>query len=249
MVRTGMRIGASLIVCAFVIAGCKPKYPACKKDEHCKEGEFCVNNLCQQCRDTGDCGEGQECVDGACREIPGYCTTSADCADGQVCRENRCGPCVANGDCAEGQVCMNGTCGKAECQSDDECPAGLRCVDYHCKVVEQVTQADTGDCELEPIYFQFDSSTLDDGMRNTVERNYDCYKKHGGSIKVEGHCDPRGTTEYNMGLGDRRARIVGKVLSTLGVEKSDMTMVSKGEEEATGTDDAGWAKDRKVVFK
>jgi outer membrane protein OmpA-like peptidoglycan-associated protein len=144
---------------------------------------------------------------------------------------------------------MNGTCGKAECQSDEDCPAGLSCVDYHCKVVEQAPQAVTGDCELEPIYFPFDSSTLSDEMRNTVERNYDCYKKNGGSLKVEGHCDPRGTTEYNMGLGDRRARIVGKVLTTLGVEKNRLNMVSKGEEEATGNDEAGWAKDRKVVLK
>ena len=248
MLRTGMRVGALLIVSAFVVAGCV-KYPNCKKDDDCHEGEFCVNNLCQQCRDTGDCGEGQECVDGACHEIPGYCTTSADCANGQVCRDNQCGPCVANGDCAEGEVCMNGACGKPECQSDDDCPAGLSCVNYNCKVVEQVAPQETG-CELEPIYFEFDSSTLSSDMRNKVEANYDCFKQNGGSsLRIEGHCDPRGTTEYNMGLGDRRARIVGKVLTTLGVEKSSLKMVSKGEEEATGTNEAGWAKDRKVVFK
>jgi peptidoglycan-associated lipoprotein len=86
-------------------------------------------------------------------------------------------------------------------------------------------------------------------MRDTVEKNYDCYKQRGGNLTIEGHCDPRGTTEYNMGLGDRRARIVSKVMTTLGVEKSDLRVVSKGEEEATGTSEEGWSRDRKVVFK
>jgi peptidoglycan-associated lipoprotein len=241
-------IGVTIIALVFLVSSCT-KYPNCKKDDDCHEAEYCVNNLCQQCRDNGDCGEGQECMDGRCEEIPGYCTSSADCAEGQVCRENRCGPCVANGDCAEGQVCMNGVCGKAECQTDEECPAGLSCVNYHCKVVEAAVTPDESGCELEPIYFEFDSSTLSPEMRSKLEADYDCYKKSGGSLKIEGHCDPRGTTEYNMGLGDRRARIVGKVLNTLGVEKSNMKMVSKGEEEATGTNESGWAMDRKVILK
>ena len=249
MLKTGSRFGISIIVCMFVISGCKPKYPSCEKDEHCNEGEFCVNNLCQQCRDSADCGAGQECADGACRTIPGYCTTNSECAEGQVCRNNQCGPCVENADCSEGMVCMDGACGKAECNADEDCPAGLSCVNYRCKVVEQVSADDSGDCELEPIYFSFDSSTMTSEMRSMVERNYDCYQKRGGNLKVEGHCDPRGTTEYNMGLGDRRARIVGKVLTTLGMEQSKLRMVSKGEEEASGTDEAGWAKDRKVVLK
>jgi peptidoglycan-associated lipoprotein len=237
------------VVIALAIVGCRPKYPACEKDEHCNEGEYCVNNLCQQCRDTGDCPEGQECMDGACSDIPGYCTDSSQCAEGQVCRNNRCGPCVENSDCPEGLVCMSGSCGKAECMSDEDCPAGLSCVNYRCKVVQDTSAASTGDCVLEPIYFAFDSSELTSEMRRKVEANYDCYQKQGGNLKVEGHCDPRGTTEYNMGLGDRRARIVSKIVTTLGADKSNIRVVSKGEEEATGSNESGWAKDRKVVFK
>jgi peptidoglycan-associated lipoprotein len=249
MFKSAVVCGALCLAAACLFSGCKPKYPACKKDDHCREGEYCVNNLCQQCRDSGDCAEGEECQDGACREIPGYCTSSADCAEGQVCRDNRCGPCMSNGDCAEGLVCIDGACGKGECQSDEDCPAGLNCVNYRCKVVEQVKSADTGDCEIETIFFDFDSSELSSSMRDMVERNYDCFKKRGGKLTVEGHCDPRGTTEYNMGLGDRRARMVGKIMTTLGASKADLRIVSKGEEEATGTDEAGWAKDRKVEFK
>lgn len=249
MLRLAVKFGLLVLASLFLFVGCKPKYPSCKKDAHCKEGEYCVNNLCQQCRDTGDCPEGQECQDGACREIPGYCKSSEDCAEGQVCRQNRCGPCMSNSDCAEGLVCIEGTCGKAECNTDEDCPAGLNCVNYRCKVVEQVAAANAGDCEIETIYFDFDSSELSASMRDKLERNYDCYQKRGGSLTVEGHCDPRGTTEYNMGLGDRRARIVTKIMTTLGADKSNLRVVSKGEEEATGADEEGWSKDRKVVFK
>lgn len=249
MIKKAILLGLMGLAAALLVSGCKPKYPSCKKDDHCNEGEYCVNNLCQQCRDSGDCGEGKQCMDGACSEIPGYCTSSSDCAAGQVCRNNQCGPCVANGDCAEGTVCMEGICGKAECTTEEDCPAGLSCVGYRCKVVENVTSADTGDCEIEPLYFGFDSADMSAEMRSTLERNYDCYQKRGGELRIEGHCDPRGTTEYNLGLGDRRARLVGKALNTLGLEQSKMSIVSKGEEEAVGTDEAGWAKDRKVVFK
>ncbi len=246
--RTAL-FGALMVVGLVLSTGCKPKYPNCETDEQCQEGEFCVNNLCQQCRDNGDCPPGHECAEGACRQLPGYCTDSSQCSNGQVCRNNQCGPCISNGDCPSGLVCMQGVCGQAECETDDECPAGLVCVNYRCKVDENAAAA-SGPCEMEPVYFNFDSSELDGDMRNRIERNYDCYKDHGGGkLRIEGHCDPRGTTEYNMGLGDRRARIVGKVVSTLGVEKSDLQIVSKGEEEATGTDESTWAKDRKVLFK
>jgi peptidoglycan-associated lipoprotein len=82
-----------------------------------------------------------------------------------------------------------------------------------------------------------------------IEKNYDCLSGMSGTLMLEGHCDPRGTTEYNMALGERRARIVSKVIKTLGMDKSRVHVISKGKEEATGRDDAGWAKDRKVVFK
>jgi peptidoglycan-associated lipoprotein len=250
MVKKTVWLGMVVSMTALSAFGCKPKYPSCKKDAHCHEGEYCVNNQCQQCRDTGDCGSGQECVEGACRDIPGYCTSASDCADGQICRDNRCGPCAANGDCAEGLVCLEGACRKAECMTEEDCPAGLTCVGYRCKEVQKVEPPDTVDCELEPLYFDFDSSDMSAELRNTLERNYDCYQKRGGgTVRVEGHCDPRGTTEYNLGLGERRARIVSKALNTLGLEQSKMSVVSKGEEEAVGTDEAGWARDRKVVFK
>ena len=235
---------------ALLITGCKPEYPSCKKDSHCHQGEYCVNNKCQQCRDNGDCPEGQECADGACREIMSYCKDSADCAEGQVCRDNRCGPCMSSGDCPEGQVCSDGQCLVAECQTTEDCPAGLSCVNYRCKVDESAAGAlETGDCQLEPVFFAFDSSEVTPEMRRTLEHNYDCLLKSTGRVTLEGHCDPRGTTEYNMALGERRARMVHKLMSTLGFERERMKILSKGEEEATGSGETGWSKDRRVDFE
>jgi peptidoglycan-associated lipoprotein len=238
------------IIAASVCIGCGPKYPNCDQDKDCQQGEYCVNNLCQKCRDNGDCPQGQECQAGACRDIEGYCAQSSDCAEGQVCRANRCGPCMEAGDCADGKVCLDGVCQKAECKSNEECPAGLACINYRCQDDPALaSQIGAGDCVIENVYFEFDSSDITEDMRKTVEKDYECIAKRGGKVTLVGHCDPRGTTEYNMALGERRAKVVGKMLETLGIDASSMQTSYKGEEEATGTDEASWVKDRKVEFK
>ena len=238
----------SVVFGALLVVGCKPDYPNCKTDEHCHEGEFCVNNLCQQCRDNQDCPQGQECSGGGCRAIPNYCSTSADCAAGQVCRDNSCGPCVSNDECGDGQICADGACIVAECQTDDQCPAGLSCVNYKCVVKEQAVVAPPAECSLESVYFEFDSSEVDATGRGVLDNNFACLQERGdgGQITLEGHCDAAGTTEYNMALGERRARMVQKLMKAMGVDGSRMRVVSKGEEEATGSN---VAQDRRVDFK
>jgi len=241
------------IVAGFTVSsiiGCQPDYPNCKKDAHCHTGEYCVNNLCQQCRDDGDCGDGQECTQGGCREIPDYCSSNQDCSEGQICRDNTCGPCLQNSECPGNQVCADGLCRTAECQSDSECPAGLYCIDYKCSVDEtKNSQLGKGDCELEPIYFDFDSAELSSDMKDTLDDNYACLQKRGGRLTLEGHCDALGTTEYNMALGERRARLIANLLKRMGAESSNLKVVSKGEEEAIGKSEAERKKDRRVDFK
>ncbi len=237
-------------VIALAVVGCKPDYPNCKKDTHCHEGEYCVNNICQQCRDNGDCPEGQECAAGACREIPSYCQGSSDCAQGQICRDNRCGPCLSAGDCADGRVCLDGSCIEAECKSTDDCPAGLSCVNYKCQVDSSAASGiGAGDCKIEPIYFEFDSSEVTSHMREVLQSNYECLLKRGGKVVLEGHCDASGTTEYNMALGERRGGMARKLMKALGFERSRMRVISKGEEEATGVGENGRIKDRRVDFE
>ncbi len=65
-------------------------------------------------------------------------------------------------------------------------------------------------------------------------------------LRLVGHADPRGETEYNLALGQKRAGSVGEYLGTKGLDKSRVQTLSKGAFEATGTDEEGWARDRKV---
>jgi peptidoglycan-associated lipoprotein len=237
------------VVLVLVAIGCRPEYPACEKDGHCQEGEFCVNNLCQQCRDDADCAAGDSCHDGACKP-PGYCRDSSDCANGQVCRDEVCGPCMSSDECGPDGACVDGACVAAECKTNDECPAGLECVGRVCvPQQQQAAVAPTKDCVLEPIYFDFDSSHIDDETRRVLQQNYECLLVAEERVTLEGHCDPRGTTEYNMALGDRRARRTKKVLKAMGVDPKRLKPVSKGEEEAKGKGPSGWASDRRVDFE
>jgi peptidoglycan-associated lipoprotein len=68
----------------------------------------------------------------------------------------------------------------------------------------------------------------------------------GKSMRLVGHADPRGETGYNFALGQKRAGSVGEYLTKKGLEQGRINTTSKGEMEATGTDDEGWARDRKV---
>ena len=85
--------------------------------------------------------------------------------------------------------------------------------------------------------------------RDVIARNAECTRERGySSLQLTGHTDPRGTEEYNLALGDRRARSVRKYLESLGVGDSKVKSSSMGEEMARGEDESGWSTDRKVEF-
>ena len=121
-------------------------------------------------------------------------------------------------------------------------------MNYMCKVDQSVSAA-SGECNLGPIYFDFDSTNLEGRMRRVLEANYECLKNRKRRLTLEGHCDPRGTTEYNMGLGERRARIIRKLLKSMGIDSFQLRVISKGEEEAIGTNESSWSEDRRVDFE
>lgn len=224
-----------LIACVGLIGtACSPKYPKCNKDEHCQKSDkgkeegklYCVNGLCQQCREDVDCGDPSlECNAGVCDTIPGYCSSVDDCPGNQKCRDNRCGPeCVDDSECGDGMKCEAGNCvAGAECSSNADCPDGRACVDGQC--IEAST-----DCSVEPVYYAYDSSSLDDAARQSLQDNAQCIKERGLSVVIEGHCDERGTSEYNLALGERRATSAYKYLRQLGVAQGDMTTITYGEE-------------------
>lgn len=99
------------------------------------------------------------------------------------------------------------------------------------------------------IYFDYDSSTLTEENRKVLGAHADYLAKNpSAKVSVEGHTDERGTREYNMALGDRRALSVKQTLQLLGAKPSQLETVSYGEEQPAdlGHDEAAWAKNRRA---
>lgn len=85
---------------------------------------------------------------------------------------------------------------------------------------------------LKPAYFALDSSALSDAARAVIQANVEELKKRASAkVLVEGHADSRGTSEYNLALGDRRAAAVRDYLVSLGITADRVTTVSKGKEQ------------------
>ena len=104
---------------------------------------------------------------------------------------------------------------------------------------------------LETVYFEFDSSTLSDAARQALAKNSAVMKKNPQArIRVEGHCDERGSDEYNLALGERRAQTAVRYLTTLGVPADRLSTISYGKEKPAdpGHDDKAWAKNRRDEF-
>jgi len=105
--------------------------------------------------------------------------------------------------------------------------------------------------KLQTVYFEFDSFDLSDAARATLQANATLIKKNPGyNVVVEGHCDERGTIEYNLALGEKRARAVMDYLASLGVAPSRLRIVSYGEERPVdpASNEAAWAKNRRAQF-
>ena len=106
--------------------------------------------------------------------------------------------------------------------------------------------------ELQTVYFEFDRFDLTPSARNTLKSNADWLKANSSvTIEIQGHCDERGTIEYNLALGEKRANSVKSYLSKIGVPTSKMDTVSFGEEHPAvlGSNEDAWAKNRRAEFR
>lgn len=105
--------------------------------------------------------------------------------------------------------------------------------------------------ELQDVRFAFDSSTLSPSARETLRANARWLMDNPDrAVRIEGHCDERGTAEYNMALGLRRAESVQSFVRSLGVKNSSLETISFGEElplDAGHSEDA-WSKNRRAHF-
>jgi peptidoglycan-associated lipoprotein len=105
--------------------------------------------------------------------------------------------------------------------------------------------------ELQKIYFNFDSANLSDDARSSLSKNADMLAKNPSvKLRIEGNCDERGSDDYNMALGERRAKAARDYLVNLGVQPDRLSVISYGEEKPVdpGHDDAAWAKNRRDEF-
>jgi len=105
---------------------------------------------------------------------------------------------------------------------------------------------------LETVYFDFDKSDLRQDARNVLAKNAEILlkSKQGSNLKIEGHCDERGSAEYNLALGERRAKSALQYLLTLGVQPERLSVISFGKEKPAvqGNDEEAWAKNRRAEF-
>jgi len=102
------------------------------------------------------------------------------------------------------------------------------------------------------IFFDFDRYDLKPEARQLLTRKAEIMKQFPEvKLVVEGHCDARGTAEYNLALGERRARAAADYLANLGVATSKLSIVSYGKERPLdpGNNEAAWAKNRRDEFK
>jgi peptidoglycan-associated lipoprotein len=206
------------------LAGC----PAKPKNGECKTSKDC---LAQE-------GYGKVCVDGRCQE----CGADSDCQAGFVCRSNKCVPkpqCQGDADCGPGQRCENERCVAAQRAETPAAPAAPS------------VPAECADSSTFTIHFGFDKSTLTPESQGTLQKLATCLKRAPAKkVLVQGHCDERGTTQYNIALGARRAEAARKYLGDLGAP-GGIDTVSFGKEKPICTDSSEtcWAKNRRDEFE
>jgi peptidoglycan-associated lipoprotein len=98
-------------------------------------------------------------------------------------------------------------------------------------------------------HFAFDSANVQSQDTSTLDQVARCFISgplKGRTLKLVGHADPRGETEYNFVLGNSRADAVGGFMRSKGMDNAKIATTSRGELDATGVDEPGWARDRRV---
>ena len=112
-------------------------------------------------------------------------------------------------------------------------------------------QVDAADALKTIFYFDFDQSALTADSREALDAQAARLRDTTGMIRLEGHADERGTREYNLALGERRAKAVANYLAIQGVDRSRIETISYGEEKpvAFGQDDQSWSMNRRVELK
>ena len=99
------------------------------------------------------------------------------------------------------------------------------------------------------VFFDYNSSELDADAQELLQDQVASMKQNNASVTVEGHCDERGTREYNLALGEKRAQAVKNYLIGLGISASNVSTISYGKERpaVVGSNDGAWGQNRRSV--
>lgn len=105
--------------------------------------------------------------------------------------------------------------------------------------------------DMNPLFFDFDSAALSEQARATLDQNARLLRDHADvRVSIEGHCDERGTAEYNLALGEKRAQAARDYLVAAGIGASRLDVISYGKERPfeSGHDESSWSKNRRAQF-
>lgn len=242
MTLRSLLVATLLAIGALVLGGCPgPEYPKCESDDHCKKDkdgkaidQYCLFGKCQECAKDAQCEDGERCNRGSCEKA---CTADDVCGTGQICEDQSCVP--------------------AQCSDVKPCPGGAPCESGRCAAPASTagtggtTPAGSGALTCEPklrVGFDFNVSDLRPDAREALDNFAKCMQQNTAwKLTIEGHADERGTTEYNLQLGERRAASIRDYIVRLGVDKARVKVISYGEErpiDNSGTESA-WAQNRR----
>jgi peptidoglycan-associated lipoprotein len=191
-----------------------------------------------ECKSSKDCeaqaGFGKICVSGQCAE----CAADTDCKEGFTCRSNKCEPRPAPVVAAP----------KPDCLADAECGSGKGCQAGKC--VNTLDPACADDSAF-AVRFGFDQASIGSDSAATLKKLAACLAKAPARrVLVDGHCDDRGTTQYNLALGKKRSEAVKKYLSDLGVAGAiDTNTYGKEQPLCREANEACWSRNRRAESK
>lgn len=134
------------------------------------------------------------------------------------------------------------------CSADTECGAKQLCIRNECVDIS----AGLAECSMTRVHFDLDSSELHPADRTSLDRISRCLRAEQAlHVTIEGNADERGTEEYNLALGQRRALSVDKYLQTMGVSETQLKTISYGKEKpiCREHDEACWAQNREAAVK
>lgn len=222
----------------FISCTKKPTKLTCKNDDDCmilqdskqKQG-YCVMGMCEECRSDSDCKDPKKCMNNQCKAM-----------------------CKADNDCDENSYCQNKTC-VAKCDSDESCPDEQICSLGKCENNQSVSSKNNDDVDcssLAKVLFDFDSSNIKDEYKENITQVAKCLKNNPSSkLTIFGHTDERGTKEYNLALGERRALAVKNYLTKEhSLAAAQIQIVSYGSEKPAqeGKDESAYAQNRRSEF-